>query len=34
MPNADRFEIQQALLPYDLPERYRGKNERVGVSYE
>jgi fumarate reductase flavoprotein subunit len=30
-PGADRFEIQQALMPYDVPERYRGRNERVGV---
>jgi fumarate reductase flavoprotein subunit len=34
MPNADRFEIQHALMPYDLPERYHGKNERVGVGLE
>jgi fumarate reductase flavoprotein subunit len=34
MPNADRFEIQQALMKYDLPERYQGKNERVGVGLE
>lgn len=29
---ADRFEIQSALMPYKelLPERYRGKNERLG----
>jgi fumarate reductase flavoprotein subunit len=34
MAGADRFEIQQALMPYELPEKYRGKNERVGVGYE
>ncbi len=33
-PNADRFEIQKALMPYDLPEKYRGKNERIGVGFE
>jgi fumarate reductase flavoprotein subunit len=33
-PNADRFEIQQAIMPYDLPEKYRGKNERIGVGFE
>ncbi|RLC11338.1 MAG: fumarate reductase flavoprotein subunit, partial [Deltaproteobacteria bacterium] len=33
-PNADRFEIQRALMPYDLPEKYRGKNERIGVGFE
>lgn len=26
---ADRFTIQEALLQYDLPERYQGKNERL-----
>ena len=26
---ADRFAIQEALLDYDLPERYIGKNERL-----
>ena len=26
---ADRFTIQEALLKYDLPERYQGKNERL-----
>jgi fumarate reductase flavoprotein subunit len=32
MPEADRFAIQQALMPYEhlLPERYRGRNERLG----
>jgi len=34
MAGADRFEIQQALMPYDLPKKYKGKNERVGVGYE
>ena len=34
MPNADRHELQQALMRYELPERYRGKNERLGVGYE
>jgi len=33
MPDADRFEIQKALMPYDLPEKYTGKNERSGVGY-
>ena len=28
---ADRYQIQEALMPYKaiLPERYRGKNERL-----
>jgi len=34
MPNADRFEIQEALMPLDLPEKFRGKNERIGIGYE
>ncbi len=34
MPGADRFEIQHAVMPYDLPEMYMGKNERTGVGYE
>jgi fumarate reductase flavoprotein subunit len=34
MPKADRFEIQQALMPFDMPEKYRGKNERVGEGFK
>jgi fumarate reductase flavoprotein subunit len=30
----DRFEIQKLLMPYSLPEKYRAKNERIGVGYE
>ncbi|MDH5672981.1 MAG: fumarate reductase flavoprotein subunit [Myxococcales bacterium] len=33
-PNADRFEIQRSFNPIDLPERLRGKNERVAIGYE
>ena len=33
-PDADRFEIQKAIMPYELPERYKGKNERTGVGFE
>jgi len=33
-PNADRFEIQQALMPIEVPEKYKGKNERIGVGFE
>ena len=29
----DRFAIQEALMPFDLPENYRAKNERLGVGY-
>jgi fumarate reductase flavoprotein subunit len=33
-PGLDRFELQQALMPYQhlLPERYRGRNARSGES--
>jgi fumarate reductase flavoprotein subunit len=34
MPDADRFEIQQALMPYELPEKYLGKNERSSIGYQ
>jgi fumarate reductase flavoprotein subunit len=34
IPNADRFELQKALMAYDVPEVYKGKNERVGVGYK
>jgi len=30
----DRFEIQEALMPYTLPLNYKDKNERQGVGYE
>jgi len=33
-PQADRHQLQQALMPIDLPEKYRGKNERVGKGFE
>ncbi len=29
-PKADRFEMQQLLNPIELPEKFRGKNERIG----
>jgi len=28
---ADRFRLQEALMPYELPDKYREKNERIGV---
>ena len=28
---ADRFAIQDALMPFDLPENYKDKNERQGI---
>ena len=33
-PDADRHQISAALMPIDLPEKYRGKNERVGKGFE
>jgi len=33
-PDADRFEIQKALMDYELPEKYTRKNERTGVGYD
>jgi fumarate reductase flavoprotein subunit len=32
LAGADRFAVQRALMPYEhlLPERYRGRNERLG----
>lgn len=32
MPDADRYEVQHALMSYEelLPERYRGRNQRLG----
>lgn len=34
MPSADRFELQKALMPIELPPKYREKNERAGVGYK
>ena len=31
--DADRFEIQDALMSFDLPENYKDKNERQGIGY-
>jgi len=33
-PELDRHEMQKRLMPFDLPEKYRGKNERIGVGDE
>ena len=30
----DRHEIQEASMSYNLPERYRGKNERIGRGFK
>jgi fumarate reductase flavoprotein subunit len=33
-PSFDRFTLQNNLMPYDLPPKYKEKNERVGIGYE
>lgn len=30
----DRFELQEALMPYKLSPKYKAKNERFGIQYE
>ncbi|MEA3289519.1 MAG: fumarate reductase flavoprotein subunit [Campylobacterota bacterium] len=32
--DCDRHEIQHMIMPYELPKKYKEKNERVGVGYE
>ncbi len=34
LKGCDRFVLQDALMPYDLPLNFKDKNERVGVGYE
>jgi fumarate reductase flavoprotein subunit len=34
LKGVDRFELQDALMPYELPLNFKDKNERVGVGYE
>ncbi|MBF0258529.1 MAG: fumarate reductase flavoprotein subunit [Desulfamplus sp.] len=33
-PNADRFEMQRLLNPIEIPDKFRGKNERVGKGFK
>ncbi len=33
-PHADRFEIQKILNPIEIPEQFRGKNERTGRGFK
>ncbi|MBF0202023.1 MAG: fumarate reductase flavoprotein subunit [Desulfamplus sp.] len=33
-PDADRFELQQLLNPINVPDKFRGKNERIGRGYK
>ena len=32
-PQADRFELQQLLNPIQIPDKFRGKNERIGRGF-
>lgn len=34
LKDTDRFELQNALMPFELPLNFKDKNERVGVGYE
>jgi len=34
LETVNRFTVQEALLPFELPKAYKEKNERVGVGYE
>jgi fumarate reductase flavoprotein subunit len=33
-PGADRFQLQELLNPITIPEKFRGKNERIGRGYK
>jgi len=33
-PGADRFELQELLNPITIPEKFKGKNERIGRGYK
>lgn len=33
-PDADRIKIQELLNPIDIPEKFQGKNERVGRGFK
>ncbi|MBF0468961.1 MAG: fumarate reductase flavoprotein subunit, partial [Desulfamplus sp.] len=33
-PAADRFEMQKLLNPIEIPDKFRGKNERVGKGFK
>ena len=33
-PGADRFEIQELLNPITIPEKFKGKNERIGREFK
>ncbi len=33
-PGADRFELQELLNPITIPDKFKGKNERIGRGYK
>ena len=33
-PTADRHEMQELLNPLDIPEKFKGRNERIGRGYK
>ncbi len=33
-PGADRFKLQQLFNPIEIPEKFRGKNERIGRGFK
>ncbi|MBF0230317.1 MAG: fumarate reductase flavoprotein subunit [Desulfamplus sp.] len=33
-PSADRFEMQRLLNPIEIPDKFRGKNERIGKGFK
>ena len=33
-PQADRFELQKILNPIEIPEKFKGKNERIGRGFK
>jgi len=33
-PTADRHEVQELLNPLDIPEKFKGRNERIGRGYK
>ena len=34
LADADRFQLQHALMPFELPAKYQAKNQRLGVNYQ
>jgi fumarate reductase flavoprotein subunit len=34
LKTVNRFTVQEALMPFELPKDYKRKNERIGVGYD